>query len=342
MQNYIKIKQLKEILPISYKLKQTPFLWGNPGIGKSQAVAQFAAENNLILLDIRLALKDPTDLQGLPTFMDTPDGKKTTWTIPDFLPQNPDWKGVIFLDEFNLAQPAVMSACYQLINERKINNYNLPEGAFIVAAGNPSDFSGNVTELPQALKNRFNHFYIEPDLDEWISWAISQNISLDVQTFLKTQRPELFFDEKAFENEANEFATPRNWEKISNLLNLNLSDEVLRDYISSLIGLGATAHFINYLNDKNKYQNPEEIYIGRKPFSADDINSYYGTLIAAINNIAKSSKDEDTKKQYVSNLINQIDLLKSNEWKVFSASLLTHTEGIKKLISAKDLMKILK
>ena len=307
MQNYIKIKQLKEILSISYKLKQTPFLWGNPGIGKSQAVAQFATENNLILLDIRLALKDPTDLQGLPTFVDTPEGKKTSWTIPDFLPQNPDWKGVIFLDEFNLAQPAVMSACYQLINETKINNYTLPEGAFIVAAGNPPENNNNAVELPQALKNRFNHFYIEPDLDEWISWAIVHDIHSDIQTLLKTQRPELFFDEKAFESEANEFATPRNWEKISNLLKLALPEEVLRDYISSLIGLGATAHFINYLNDKNKYQNPEDIYIGRKPFSADDINSYYGTLIAAINNIAKSSKDVETKKQYVSNLINQIE-----------------------------------
>mgnify|MGYP000344941125 FL=1 len=61
------------------------FLWGPPGIGKSDIVAQVTNEfSNSHLIDIRLSLWEPTDIKGIPYF-DSTQGKMV-WGAPSELP----------------------------------------------------------------------------------------------------------------------------------------------------------------------------------------------------------------------------------------------------------------
>ena len=136
-------------------IKQPVFLWGAPGVGKSQVVAQVAEERNLALRDIRAVLLDPVDLRGLPRI--TAEGL-SVWCPPGFLPgANDPEEGILFLDELNAAPPLVQAACYQLILDRRIGEYKLPDGWSIIAAGNREKDKAVTHRMPSALANRMVH-----------------------------------------------------------------------------------------------------------------------------------------------------------------------------------------
>ena len=122
------------------------FIWGAPGIGKSSIVKQIAKQRELEFIDLRLSLLDPTDLKGIPFF--NSETKEGIWAKPSFLPSKQDSKGILFLDEINTAPPAVQASAYQLILDRKVGEYELPEGWSIVAAGNRENDRGVVYKMP--------------------------------------------------------------------------------------------------------------------------------------------------------------------------------------------------
>ena len=68
------------------------FIWGSPGIGKSDIVAQVAASRSTAkkpyeLRDVRLGLLDPTDIKGFPS--PDPVTRQMSWLPADFLA----WEG---------------------------------------------------------------------------------------------------------------------------------------------------------------------------------------------------------------------------------------------------------
>ena len=91
--------QVKSSLRTLISLRQPVFIWGAPGVGKSQVVAQIADELGLKLTDLRAVLLDPVDLRGLPSLGDG----VAHWCPPSFLPS--DGEGILFLDELNAAPP---------------------------------------------------------------------------------------------------------------------------------------------------------------------------------------------------------------------------------------------
>lgn len=104
-------------------------IWGAPGIGKSSIVAQIAQDYDLDV-DVRLSQLAPTDLRGLPVAKNG----ISKWYPPEFLPRNS--KGILFLDELNMAPPAMQGVAQQLILDRRVGSYTVPEGWYVWAAGN--------------------------------------------------------------------------------------------------------------------------------------------------------------------------------------------------------------
>jgi MoxR-like ATPase len=190
------------------EVRQSVFIWGGPGIGKSAMVRQVTAAAGLPLRDIRALLLDPVDLRGLP-FLGT-DGR-AKWAAPDFLPS--DGCGILFLDELNAAPAMVQAACYQLGLDRSLGEYRLPEGWAIVAAGNREGDRGATTRMPAPLRNRFVHLDFELDGEEWSRWAIKTGIRAEVIAFLRF-RPELL---SVFDRDAHAFPSPRSWEFVSRM-----------------------------------------------------------------------------------------------------------------------------
>ena len=210
----MKPSHVEDSLKLLIKCQQPVFLWGPPGVGKSQVVRQVTRDLDLACTDVRAVLLDPVDLRGLPHIN---GDNRAQWATPDFLPQ--DGKGVLFLDELNAAPPLVQAACYQLVLDRKIGEYTLPETWAVIAAGNRESDRAVTHRMPSALANRFVHIEFEADMEDWAAWALNHGIQSEIIGFLRF-RPALLhqFDGRADEKA---FPSPRAWEFVSKILEQN-------------------------------------------------------------------------------------------------------------------------
>jgi len=226
-------------------VKKLPvFIWGPPGIGKSSIVKQIAHKAELDFLDLRLSLLDPTDLKGIPFF--NAETKEGVWAKPSFLPSDPNSTGILFLDEINTAPPAVQASAYQLILDRKVGEYTLPKGWSIVAAGNRENDRGVVYKMPPPLANRFVHFEMEVDFNDWKAWAYSAKIESTIIAYLAFDKSMLF----TFDASSNEksFATPRSWEYVDSIIKAGIEKDLILDTISGAVGREAAVGYLSFKN----------------------------------------------------------------------------------------------
>ncbi|MEM8986679.1 MAG: MoxR family ATPase [Pseudomonadota bacterium] len=254
----MKPSHVKAALTTLVAARKPAFIWGPPGVGKSDIVRQVAEEQNRRLVDIRAVLLDPVDLRGLPRFS---DNGTTSWATPDFLPR--DGEGILFLDELNAAPPMVQTACYQLVLDRKIGDYELPEGWDVVAAGNREVDRAGAMRMPSALANRFTHLEFEADLDDWCLWAARHGIRPEIIAFLRF-RPECL---DAFNRDEKAFPTPRSWSFASDILNAGPDDSIELPLYEGVVGKGAAVELFAFLKVFRSLPSPDAILLN--PANAD-------------------------------------------------------------------------
>lgn len=224
-------QQLKEYLDklIANRLFISTMIWGAPGIGKSSLVAQAAASHRLEFIDVRLSQLAPTDLRGLPV----PENGRSRWFPPEFLPER--GSGILFLDELNMAPPAMQGIAQQLILDRRVGSYTVPEGWFIWAAGNRKEDRASVFDMPAPLANRFLHLTVEPDADSFKAYALASEIHEQIIAFLAF-RPSLLHK---LDPQSPAWPSPRSWEMASRLHHAGLD-------IAPVVGEGTAAEFEAY------------------------------------------------------------------------------------------------
>ena len=168
----------KSAIKVAFKKKRPIFLWGPPGVGKSDIVQQITDEANGFMFDLRLGQMDPTDLRGMPFF--NKELGVMDWAPPIDLPSAEFAKDypmiTVFLDEMNSAPASVQAAAYQLVLNRRLGKYVLPDNVVIIAAGNRESDKGVTFRMPTPLANRFVHVEIRADFEAWVDWAVKNNI----------------------------------------------------------------------------------------------------------------------------------------------------------------------
>jgi hypothetical protein len=234
-------------------IQQPVFVWGPPGVGKSDIVAQVAQERKVELRDVRLNLLDSVDLKGFPTI--AKNKAQMTWLPADFLPTAGE--GILFLDEMNSAPPAVQASAYQLVLNRKIGDYVLPDGWSVVAAGNRETDRSVVNRMPSALANRLTHIDFEIHLDDWCGWAVDNGVSADVIGFLRF-RPDLLH---MFDPNQRAFPTPRSWAFADKLINSHLDREVEFDLVKGTVGEGAASELMAFIKLARELPSTEQILL---------------------------------------------------------------------------------
>jgi len=267
----VRPSSIANVLSHLISVKRPAFVWGPPGIGKSDVVAGVAKRNDMELVDVRMNLLDPVDLKGFP--VPNTDDQQMTWLPPDFLPPmfvkegkkmvpNPS-KGILFLDEFNSAMPAVQAAGYQLVLNRAVGNYKLPDGWAIVAAGNREGDRGVTHRMPSPLANRLIHLDMETDISDWATWAVENGVSTKVLGYLRWKSGNLH----AYDANTNPraFPTPRSWVFVSDFIeNCPLSKEERMDTIFGTIGPGVGGEFLAYLDIHTHVPKIEQILLNPK------------------------------------------------------------------------------
>ena len=132
-------------------------LWGAPGVGKSQAVRQVAAEiksrtgKAVQVTDVRLLLFNPIDLRGIPTANE--DKTLAVWLKPQIFNMNPSDSviNILFLDEISAAPPSVQAAAYQITLDRVVGEHRLPENCIVIAAGNRTSDKSVAYKMPRQV-----------------------------------------------------------------------------------------------------------------------------------------------------------------------------------------------
>lgn len=278
-------------------LKKRPiFLWGPPGIGKSDIVHQIAEQFNAPVIDVRLSLWEPTDIKGIPYF--DSNNSKMVWAPPSELPDAEfaakHKNVVLFLDEMNSAAPAVQAAAYQLILNRKVGTYRLPDNVMIVAAGNREADKGVTYRMPAPLANRFVHLEMKVDFDDWFQWAVNNKINKDVVGFLNFSKKDLYdFDPKS---PSRSFATPRSWSFVSELLEDNLDEGTTTDLVAGAVGEGLAVKFMAHRKIASAMPDPTEILAGKvKEMKTREISAMYSLTVSLCYELKEASDKNDKK-----------------------------------------------
>jgi len=229
MQTYIKPSELKSKLETLISINKPAFIWGASGIGKSEIISKVAEKLDYNLIDVRVSLLDPVDLRGVPSV----ENGVTKWNPPIFLPQENDKQAILFLDELPHGSPSVQNALFQLIRDRRIGEYKLPDSTIILAAGNRVSDRVGANKINGALANRFSHLHLEADVNDWVKWGMSEgSIDPNVIAFIR-YRPELLFD---FDKDSVAWASPRTWESVSDIVKADSKGMVVNSQDQSLIG----------------------------------------------------------------------------------------------------------
>ncbi len=250
-------------------------LWGPPGCGKSRICCQVAQEEKIGFIDTRLSMMDPSDIKGLPF----PENDRAKWLAPHEFPR--DGRGIWLLDEMNLAPPLVQASAYQLILDRRVGEYLVPDGWYMIAAGNKAEHGANVYKMAAPLRNRFIHADVEIHTDDWREWAMKIGIASEVIEFISFMPDKLYrFDPARHDNA---FPTPRTWEFVSRILKTDtLSQNLKEKLIQGTIGEGTAIEFKGYLRVRAEMPDLDEILRGKNLIVKGGIDTSYALVTGLV------------------------------------------------------------
>ena len=227
--------------------QRATMLWGPRGVGKSSIVRQVARHFEVPLVDLRLTTIEPVDLRGA-IFADDRLGR-TVWFPPEFLPGAEQPAGILFLDELTAADQRLQISAYSLILDRRVGNYQLPEGWQVIAAGNAASDGAVSHDMGTALADRMFHFNVVAVIDAFLEHALAKGFAPEVMAYLRV-RPDRLDDTQAqLANDHLVGASPRGWEDVSNVLKSRLSAEAQRSFVQGRIGSANAAEFFGVLRE---------------------------------------------------------------------------------------------
>lgn len=318
------IKEMKKVLAVT-PMDQAIMIEANHGCGKSEFIRDYYLAEGFEVITLFLGqMADAGDLIGLPDRLELTkviDGKEVTHRVTEFCPPkwwnfDPNAKVVVFMDEFNRGKPEVYQCVFDMVLNRKLNGYSLPENTRIIAAVNPIDssFDYDVKELDSALLDRFNVYRFAPSVEDWIDWAVGAKVHKNVIGFINKNRAFLDPEMKTSSNDI--LPSRRSWKRVSDIINHSASilsdEELFKTVLMGVVGIGATAKFWEYtvheanqlsaLNIINMKYKDDSVIKKVKVMSNQEVlamNKEMAMYLAENFDVLKDSSDSS---RYVSNI----------------------------------------
>lgn len=176
-------------------------------------------------------------------------------------------RAIVALEEFNSADETIQAASYQLILNRRIGDYIVPEGCGLIAMGNRETDKAIAFQISTALSNRFTHVLMKHDQRDWMRWATNRgDVHPDVISFIQNWGDEYLFKFNPGSGEKS-FPTPRTWEFVSQ----DMWDEdqhgdtparVLNAMVAGSVGTSAATMFLSHRTQAKELPDPETILSG--------------------------------------------------------------------------------
>lgn len=244
--------QLQQELVDTLSVGLVPYIRSSPGVGKSDAVKQFAEKYNLKLIDVRLAQCTPEDLQGFPMRV----GEKAVFTPFDLFPledeelpkdeHGNEMKGwLLLLDELSSASKAVQAAAYKLILDRLVGNHKLHENAMMVACGNLITDKAVVHKMSTALQSRLVHYELRVTPKDFVKWGTNHGLDYRIMAYVQFNNAALM--NFSPDHTDNTYACPRTWEFLDRMIRdkpINRTDHIAK--VAGTVGASAGYEFLTF------------------------------------------------------------------------------------------------
>lgn len=295
-------------------IRQRPILLlGSPGIGKTQIMEQISKECGIGLVSYTITHHTRQSAIGLPFISKKQYGEQefavTEYTMSEIvaaiyekMEQTGLSEGILFLDEINCVSETLAPAMLQFLQCKSFGNHKIPQGWIIVAAGNPPEYNKSVREFDVVTMDRVKKIEVEADFEVWKEYAYKQGLHGAVVSYLNTRKQNFYQMETTVDG--RNFATPRGWEDLSNLICVyeKLGKTVDREVVVQYIQFPKIAKdFANYLELYYKYRtdyqieeilkgNLDEILLKKVAHASfDERLSVLGLLISRVNETLKAS-----------------------------------------------------
>lgn len=313
---------------IANNIKHSILGLGAPGIGKSQMIQQIGAKYGYKVIDIRLSQMSEVEIGGL--IYPNEDKTKTRWLTPEILPDEArdGKKTILLLDEITSCTKRVQVAAYQLILDRKIGQYTLPEGTFVIALGNREEDDGVFVRLAAPLANRFEIHEIDVDFSAWKNdYAIPHKVHPYVIKYLSFNPSALHTQKEDAEEMV--FASPRSWDRVSDILKIDsdLRKEVILYKIRGNIGVAEANQFISFCRSEKARIGVDEFLEGAPaPAEPSHASMLIDGLVEKVKFIKRYKNDlelNDVQRKQLIQIIESMFRFKNNEYTIV---------GLKKLL----------
>ena len=220
------------------------YLYGAPGIGKTQIVQQVANELGIGFCSFSVTHYTRSSLLGLPVIKDLEGGGKyTEYTMSELIakPMQEYEKGykqgILLIDEFNCAAETIFPSMLAFLQTRNIGPYTLPEDWMIVLCGNPPEYNASARDFSPAILDRVRKIDILTDVQSFMEYAKAQNFHPIVQNFIAENYDSIY--EVSGRGDKAQVVTYRGWENLSRTLyayeklGVEISDRTVEQFIKS-------------------------------------------------------------------------------------------------------------
>lgn len=294
----------------SHRTFIVPMLIGDPGVGKTAAPRQVARELDIWYGQVIIAQYDAGELAGLPVM--NPDMTQMIRLRPSYLPvatEENGGVGIFNLDELPQAFLANQNIASQMVNEWRVGEHEIPHGITICCTGNKPENKAGTTTMPTHLKDRLMIIPIEPDIEDWLTYATQHHVDPRVRAFLRQHQGQLH----NFKPGVDVCATPRSWEKASAILSMKLPKELRSACLRGTIGEGTSTTFEQWLRVEDKLPKVDDII--KDPDGAP----VFGNKDADVLYLLVSSLADKATKQNIGSIIKYIERLPNQEFSVYCA-----------------------
>ncbi len=279
-----------------------PLFTGDAGLGKSQIVQQWVKQQKernpeFGFIDLRIAYMEAPDLIGFPeTQVDENGIVRTFHRLPSFWPTKGE--GLILLEEPNRGTSGVMNCLMQLLTDRKIHQYSLPDGWMIAGCINPDSSEYDVNAMDTALKDRFEEFEIEYDSLAFLEYMEREKWADSIQRFIGNG---LWIFKSAKDLGADaKYISPRTWSKVNAAEKTSIikNRALHRIVVTSILGkdMGNDYHVACYDQAPVSAQDilrDKEASL-KKLQSQSSVDNYNGDMIVAtVDSIIKAYGGDD-------------------------------------------------
>lgn len=246
---------------ITNEIHRPIFGIGKGGIGKTESIEELAHKLNIGYVDIRLLLYTESDLKGIPYV--NKDHTSTIWLQNDILPKQEDnvKGGILVFDEITSCAKSLRTASYQLLNERRLGEYVLPDNWYMVCLGNGEEDGGQFEGMEGNFANRCSVFNVVATIESWKKWAYREKVNDLIIAYINWKPSDLHTYNSDKEEEFL-FASPRSWKAVSDILNIfgyDENDRLTQAQICSNLGQLVGGNFMSFCGLKDKTINIEDI-----------------------------------------------------------------------------------